>query len=672
MKEIVKLLSIVLFTQLLNAQELPFNPRFKPFYHGVASGDPLEDRVIIWTRITPDQDTIIHGVYIVASDSALQQAVQTGSFFTDAGKDYTVKIDVTGLQANTTYYYAFVALGKRSAIGRTKTTPSATENNLNTVLKFGVVSCSNYEGGYFNAYRALAQRNDLDAVIQLGDYIYEYATGEYRNANLNDSTRVNLPRNELLTLDDYRTRYSLYHLDPDLLRLHQQHPFIVSWDDHEFADNAFETGAENHQANEGDWETRKQVAKQAYFEWMPIRGEASQTKIYRTISYGQLMDLFMLDTRMDGREKQPASFDAPDDTLNPRKMISQTQYDWLINNLKNSPAKWKVIGNQVIFSNVNIGFAAENPTDYNSISMLENLSVDGWEGYLLQRNAIIDSIQKNNLNNIVFLSGDSHSSWAFDVTKEPVLYPLEQYANLPQPNPYVPNTKSGYNPETGEGSVCTEFCTPSLSAENFAEEIGSDSIASILEYIFNKPITAIPGEPNYNPHLKFVDLDQHGYMIFDVRLDSVQADFYYVPTVTDTLKNETWGGGVSSVQNSNRITTSSTSIPAPAKDADDIPAPDPVVITSVGETIEPVIFSIYPNPASSIIHLHYGLNQKSIVNISISNLSGQNIKSVFNNENQNSGLHQLHQIDVSNLTSGIYLLQIRTKDKMVSRKFIVR
>ena len=638
----------------------------------MASGDPLEDRVIIWTRITPEQDTMINGTYIMSTDTALKQIVKTGDFSTNSSKDYTVKIDVSDLQANTTYYYTFIALGKRSAVGRTKTTPSASANNLNAALKFGVVSCPNYEGGYFNAYNALAERNDLDAIIHLGDYIYEYGTGEYTNLNLKDSLRVNFPSNELVSIKDYRTRYSLYHLDKDLQRLHQQHLMIAVWDDHEFADNAYETGAENHQANEGDWEERKQIAKQVYYEWMPIRGEANGTKMYRTISYGQLMDLFMLDTRIDGRQKQPASFDEPDDTLNPRKIMSATQYDWLINNLKNSQARWKVIGNQVVFSNVNIGFAAEDPTDYNSISMLESLSVDGWEGYLLQRNAIIDSLQKNNLKNTVFLSGDSHSSWAFDINKEPVLYPIEQYGYLPQANPYDPVLKSGYNPETGEGSVGVEFCPPSLSAENFAEEINSDSLAALLEFLFNIPIPIIPGEPNYNPHLKYVDLDQHGYMILDVRADSVQADYYYVPTVTEISDDETWGTGVASANNSNHITTASTLNPAPPKLLTDIPSPDPNVITSAEENIEPVIFSIYPNPASSSINIFYGLNHTSIVNISISNLSGQIIKSISNNKNQNAGLHQMHNIDVSNFIPGIYLLQISTTDKMVSRKIIVR
>jgi alkaline phosphatase D len=654
------------------AQSLPYNPAFRPFYHGVASGDPLEDRVIIWTRITPDFDTAIQGTYSVATDSGLVNVVKRGTFVTDADQDYTVKIDVDGLNPSTTYYYCFTAFDKRSQVGRTKTTASVGENNLSDVLKFAVVSCANYEGGYFHAYNSIAKRNDLNAVIHLGDYIYEYAAGEYRNARLIDSARMNLPVNELLIRKDYRTRYSLYNLDSNLQLMRLQHPLIAVWDDHEFADNAYDTGAENHQPGEGDWSMRKQIAKEVYYEWMPVRGNAQSAHLYRTISYGKLMDLYMLDTRIDGRQKPPTTFDEPEDTLHPRHMISNDQFNWLVENLKNSKAQWKVIGNQVVFSNLNVGFAAEDPTSYDQISYYENLSTDSWEGYLLQRNALIDSIQKNEFKNVVFLSGDSHSSWAFDVTKEPVLYPLAQYAYLPQPNPYDSLAKTGYNPETGAGSCAVEFCTPSVSAENFAEELGSDSVAAILEYFFNNPIPVLPGNPNYNPHLKFVNLGSHGYMIFDVRGDSVQTDYYYTPDVTSKVIEEYWGGGVASILNSKHISNSSVAFPALPKSIPDIATPAPRVITGSSDIAESALFSVYPNPAGKSLSVFVGINESTDLLLSIYALSGQLVKIIRSDNAIDKGLHSFRNLDISDLKSGVYVLQVRTRNHITSKKIVIK
>lgn len=654
----------------LMAQGLFFNPQFKPFYHGVASGDPLEDRVIIWTRVTPDEDTLIKGTYVLAKDTSLREIVSTGNFETDQSKDYTVKIDVTGLRPNTTYYYAFFALTKRSQIGRTKTTASANEDNLDANLRFAVVSCANLEGGYFNSYRKIAERNDLDAVIHLGDYFYEYEPGGYRNDDLHDTSRTNFPPHELLKLEDYRLRYSQYHLEPDLMMLHQQHPFILIWDDHEFANDSYLDGAENHQPNEGSWEQRKKEARQAYYEWLPVRGEPDKDHLYRTISYGKLMDLFMLDTRMEGRDKPPVEFDAPDDTLHPRKIMSNTQFNWLLDGLKNSSAKWKVIGNQVIFSDLNVGFAASDPTDRDQIAAYENLFIESWEGYLLQRNALIDSIQKYDLKNTVFLSGDSHCSWAYDVTRQPALYPLPQFGNLPQPNPYDPLTKKGYNEDTGEGAVGVEFCAPSISAANFAEELGSDSIAALFEFLINKPLPFFPGNPNYNPHMKYVDFDRHGYMLFDVRKDSVQADFYYTPTVTSISNEEYWGYGVSSRDLSNHITNAMTSSAAPPKLQQDIPAPP--LRVGIKEQSFASRFELYPNPADQYVQLLYGLPHSSRVSVQFMDLDGKVVKTFANVTSDESGGSPDSRFQISDMPSGLYVVLLRMDNNILSRKLVVK
>lgn len=216
--------------------ELPLDPSLKPFYHGVASGDPLNDRVIIWTRITPDVDGPVVVNWQMATDPQLQNVVSTGIYTAGPDKDYTVKIDVTGLNPGTTYYYNFTDNdGHTSLTGRTRTADLQNPKHL----RFAVVSCSNYQEGYFNAYNKIAERKDIAAVIHLGDYIYEYGVGGLSNDSLTD--RKHEPENEILTVSDYRIRHSLYKLDKNLRNCHQQHPFIPIWDDHETANNAYKT-----------------------------------------------------------------------------------------------------------------------------------------------------------------------------------------------------------------------------------------------------------------------------------------------------------------------------------------------------------------------------------------------------------------------------------------------
>jgi len=219
---------------------LPFDPALRPFYHGVASGDPLSDRVILWTRITPDVDGPAQVSWIIAKDPSCTQIVNSGIVTTSQEKDYTVKIDATGLEANAYYYYRFTHQGKNSLIGRTKTAPNTSVNSL----RFAIASCANYQQGYFNAYAHLAERNDLDAILFLGDYIYEYPAKGYGYSE--KVGREHIPEQETVTLNDYRIRYSFYRLDPDLRRVHQVHPFIGIWDDHETANDSWPGGANTY------------------------------------------------------------------------------------------------------------------------------------------------------------------------------------------------------------------------------------------------------------------------------------------------------------------------------------------------------------------------------------------------------------------------------------------
>jgi alkaline phosphatase D len=274
----------------------------------------------------------------IARDGAFTDIARSGELTTDGDRDYTVKVDVTGLSPATTYYYRFIALGGSSPIGRTRTAPSGGVARL----RFAVVSCSSYAHGFFHAYRSIAQRLDLDAVVHLGDYIYEYGSGQYGTA------RPYEPEHEILNLADYRARYAYYRKDPDLQAVHRQHPFIAVWDDHESANNAWVDGAENHTPGaEGKWADRKAAAAQAYAEWMPIRELEGPTKIYRSLRYGDLAELIMLDTRSWGREEQVPQSDSRINDPN-RQLLGQDQEAWLSERLRTSTAQWKLVGQQVM------------------------------------------------------------------------------------------------------------------------------------------------------------------------------------------------------------------------------------------------------------------------------------------------------------------------------------
>jgi alkaline phosphatase D len=637
--------------------DLVYNPSLAPFYHGVASGDPEETRVIIWTRVTPDTLNVqpnISGTYEMATDTGFGNVVKNGTFVTDTATDYTVKIDVTGLQPGSTYYYRFQTGNKRSLTGRAKTLPTAAQAQH---LKFAIVSCSNYEGGYFNAYAKIAARNDLDAVVHLGDYIYEYEQGAY---GINLPNRTTEPSTEILVLSDYRTRYSLYRLDPDLIRLHQQHTFINIWDDHESANDSYMDGAENHQPNEGSWEDRKAISKKVYFEWIPIRNNATD-KVYRNLSYGNLADLIMLDTRLEGRTKPPVNFDDPDTASSGiRTMMSSTQMGWLNDRIKAPVSKWKIIGNQVLYSIFNVGFGAgfgdgtPDPTNIDSIRVAENLFIDNWESYPTQRHELLDTLKNNPTSNVVFVTGDSHCSWAFDVPDSAVIYPDPLALNLPTPKAYDSIKRSGYNPTTQEGSWAVEYATPSISSPNFDEAAGATTAAT-LELFMNTAIPFIPGNPVYNPHLKYVDLDRHGYFILDIKEDSVHADYYYMSRIDTNYATETMGKALVTYANSNKVSIAGGA--AGPKAVQDVPTPlFPSSPVSVGAIAQPaVLFAAYPNPVSEDLYVQLGLAQATSMRVDAMGIDGKMVVNLIPAKAYNKGVYNL-KLSTSELPRGVYIL----------------
>jgi len=273
------------------------------FNHGVASGDPRQDRVVIWTRVSPQTSDEVPVRWIVARNRELTDIVKTGVITTNAARDYTVKADVTGLRAGAPYFYGFRAGAVESPVGATRTLPRGAVDTA----KIAVVSCSSYAHGFFNAYESLAERDDVDLVVHLGDYIYEYGLSGYGGETAIQLGRVPAPEVECLRLDDYRARHAQYKTEPELQAAHAMAPWIVVWDDHEVANDTFSTGAENHNEGEGQFAARKQAALQAYYEWMPIRdpevGRAFEA-INRSFDYGDLFSLIMVETRLLARTQQ--------------------------------------------------------------------------------------------------------------------------------------------------------------------------------------------------------------------------------------------------------------------------------------------------------------------------------------------------------------------------------
>ncbi len=625
-----------------------FDPALKPFYHGVASGDPLQDRVIIWTRVTPDTDQdSIPVSWFVATDVDLTDVVASGEFTTHADRDYTVKVDVEGLSSNTYYYYVFSALGRSSLIGRTKTAPTADQANH---LRFAQVSCSNYEAGYFNAYARIAERNDLDAVIHLGDYFYENEINVYGDTTLVERRHQEF---ETIELDQYRSRYSLYRLDKDLRRLHQQLPMIAVWDDHESANDAWTDGAENHQPDEGDWGERKSDSRRAHFEWIPIR-ENPDSSIYRTLSYGNLVDIFMLDTRLEGRDQQLTSIE---DTalLDPdRTILGITQREWLLDQLSSSTAQWKIIGSQVMFAELHVGWGG--PLQGMTFEESESFFLDIWDGYPIERQNIIDFIRGDSINNIVFLSGDFHTSFALDVA-DTVVNPADNYS-------LVPN----YDPETGEGAVAVEFLTPSITSANFDENIGEEN-SNLLETVINQ------GEPiflqlnNPNPHMKWVDLDRHGYVIIDIQQDRTQGNFYYVDRINEPSIGQEFGAGLFTVSNDNHLQIADAE--SLSKDIQALPTPeDPPTITvnREEELGNIMMIGVYPNPTQEYATLLYMLDSRQDVSVELIDLQGKTIRRVLE-ATQLPGTYRL-EIPRENLASGLYNVKLNAGNRVYTRKIL--
>lgn len=496
-------------------------PKHAVFQHGVASGDPYANSVLLWTRVTshPDdysgrgrgKDTTVK--WEIANDADFRSIVNSGTIKATPATDMTVKPEAGGLRPYTGYFYRFTVVdgpykGQISPVGRTRTAPAPNQDMAE--LRFALFSCANWEAGFFNAYRDMASRGDIDYALHVGDYLYEYKRGEYTGKT--GAVRPHFPPNEIISLQDYRERYARYHTDPDLQAAHAACPWIVTWDDHEVANDNWAGGAENHQPNEGNFIKRRDAAVQAYTEWLPIRAVpfSKGGHIYRNLNFGKLAELNMLDLRTYRNEQVGfLNLKGVDDPN--RTMMGSEQFKWLSGKLESSQARWNLIGNSVMITPVLI--PPLDPQATKAVTQLLGIPEQGmpynpdqWDGYAAERRKLVKFMKDKKINNAVFLTGDIHSSWANDIPVEPGTYPRA-------------------------GAAAVEFVCSSVTASNIDDILllpEDNPLSQTVEFAFT----------NMNKYVKYVDMDAHGYAVIQITPEYAQADYMLMHPDGKLRKNQ--------------------------------------------------------------------------------------------------------------------------------------
>ena len=506
------------------------------FRHGVASGDPLPDAVLIWTRLTPTPVSLpgsgrgprAEVRWEVSTDARFRRIVRRGTFRTGPSRDHTVKVDVTGLEPATWYHYRFRYDGVTSPVGRTRTAPAADATPDH--LRFGVVSCANLQAGWFAAYRGLAERDDLHAVLHLGDYLYEYGPGQYGYGIDDEDIRPHVPAHEMVSLADYRRRHAQYKQDPDLQALHTRYPWIITWDDHEVANDAYRDGAENHDTDlgEGDFHLRRARAHRAYDEWMPVRMDGTARlrdgdRLFRRLRFGRLAEISMLDLR-SYRDQQvvspaPQPVPVPDGSVSDpdRSITGRQQLDWLKDSLSRGRAQWKIIGNPVMIAPVDFGAVPHDLVDpVNDVTGLlprDGLpyNVDQWDGYTDDRREVLQHIRDHQVTDALFVTGDIHSGWACEL-------------------PYDASTYS--DAVAVGGSAGVEFVCSSVTSNNLKDITGTPphTTSTVVE-------EAIKAN---NRHIKYLNFDDHGFSVLDVTPTRAQMDWYVIGDRAERDTAITW------------------------------------------------------------------------------------------------------------------------------------
>lgn len=486
------------------------------FTHGVASGDPLPDGVILWTRfVAPAGDGRV--AWEVAEDEAFTSVTARGQATSSFASDFCAKADVRGLSPGRSYFYRFLSAAGPSPTGRTRTAPAGAVRSLTIAL----FSCANFPYGYFHAYGHAAAREDIDLVIHTGDYIYEGQRGGYPSTSDSVPGRLIDPVTEIVTLSDYYQRYATYHTDHDLLELRRLKPMSVVWDDHELANDAWIEGAQAHQTpDEGAWSDRVAAATKAYFDWMPIRRPTPQGhRLYRSLDWGDLARILFLDTRLAGRTRQldyrnsvQAALDTPGEAaaldafrreLNDpaRSMLGQEQERWLAETMAGSKAsgqRWQVVAQQIIVGEqiAPPGWTRLLPNNASTGNRqwhgnAERLTpqglpwnLDNWSGYPAARERFLNACAANARNALV-LGGDSHNCWLYDLR--------------------APNSNNLAALEFAGGSVS------SAGFERALTEAGPGEREAMISSV--------------NPSLKYVDLTRRGYGVTTLTRTSCTAEW---------------------------------------------------------------------------------------------------------------------------------------------------
>ena len=477
------------------------------FNHGVASGDPLSDRVILWTRVTPQQAGPVRVILEVSKDKSFSLIVFSQKLQTSSLSDYTIKYDFLAKKycdSDKGFFYRFRAGNAISEIGKSKT---FSENTISA--KIGIFSCSNFPAGYFNAYQAAAEKDGLDLWLHLGDYLYEYPMGGYATDKAKKLGRVPEPLHEMISLSDYRLRHAQYKQDQGSKALHKHAPLIAVWDDHEFSNDAWKRGAENHSedGSEGDFYARRSAAIKAYYEWMPIREQQNKRRIFREFKIGKLIHLIMLDTRQFGRDKQiqpkdyltksgfnQAKFYNDLNSAN-RELLGAEQLDWIESKIINSDAVWTIFGQQVLMAKLKFpdiskmlkskeipGFLKPY-LKFLGLGIPSNL--DAWDGYPAERNRLY-KIMSNAKKRFISLAGDTHNSWVSEL-----------------------KDKSG-------NKVGIELGAPSVTSP------GITDILNLDEKEFVDSIVRI------NNELQWMNPSNRGYLSLNCRKDKIIASFNFI------------------------------------------------------------------------------------------------------------------------------------------------
>ncbi|OZA94067.1 MAG: alkaline phosphatase [Erythrobacter sp. 34-65-8] len=409
------------------------------FTHGVASGEPGQNTVLLWTRCVGEAEIALE--WQVAEDENFTRIASEGFAKASPARDWCAKAVAEGLAPGQWYYYRFIAPdGSMSDVGRTRTLPDGPVARW----RMAVFSCANLGFGWFNAYAHAAEAGDFDMVVHTGDYLYEYPEGTYPDRMM-DGRRL-WPDHETVTLADYRLRHAAYRADPDLRRLHQLWPMVMGWDDHESTNDSYADGAENHQPDtEGDWQVRKGAAMRAYREWLPVSDEP-----WARYEIGELATLFRLETRLTARSQPPSLAELLKGAAGRDEMIARltafregayadpartvlgdAQELWLADGLKSSRRSgrtWQVLAQQVVMgrfaspAELVEGLAGEAP-DWLRGRLLAAAAasraglpanMDAWDGYPAARERLLAAAREADAN-LVTLTGDTHNAWAFQL-----------------------------------------------------------------------------------------------------------------------------------------------------------------------------------------------------------------------------------------------------------------